>query len=216
MGKDSAILWTDHTFNPWWGCVKVSPGCDNCYAETWARRKGHDVWGKDAPRRTGPGRRPGRAIRGPLCPDQRAARRTIHSPRSRSGPPVDRRPLRDHAGHRGGGADDRRRRRPDRHSCRYSAGNGVQAVAAGDAAVAAAGSWRPAGGGRSGGAGAPRRCCRRGNAVVRSSNGRVARRGEAEPTKTLIRVQGLFRPEQRRHPTGSWWTESDPGRYADT
>jgi len=51
MGKDSAILWTDHTFNPWWGCVKVSPGCDNCYAETWARRKGHDVWGKDAPRR---------------------------------------------------------------------------------------------------------------------------------------------------------------------
>lgn len=53
MGKDSAIEWTDHTFNPWWGCVKVSPGCTHCYAETWARRMGHDVWGpaKTTPRR---------------------------------------------------------------------------------------------------------------------------------------------------------------------
>jgi protein gp37 len=29
MGKDSKIEWTHHTFNPWWGCVKVSPGCEH-------------------------------------------------------------------------------------------------------------------------------------------------------------------------------------------
>ena len=23
----------DHTFNLWWGCTKVSPACDHCYAE---------------------------------------------------------------------------------------------------------------------------------------------------------------------------------------
>lgn len=51
MGVDTAIAWTDHTFNPWWGCVNVSPGCDHCYAETFAKRTGHDVWGKDAGRR---------------------------------------------------------------------------------------------------------------------------------------------------------------------
>ena len=51
MGKNSSIEWTDHTFNPWWGCVKVSPACDNCYAEAWAKRVGQAVWGKDAPRR---------------------------------------------------------------------------------------------------------------------------------------------------------------------
>ncbi|RRJ97847.1 DUF5131 family protein [Opitutaceae bacterium TAV4] len=32
MAKDSKIEWTDHTFNPWIGCTKVSPGCANCYA----------------------------------------------------------------------------------------------------------------------------------------------------------------------------------------
>ena len=51
MGKDSGIEWTDHTFNPWWGCEKVSPACDLCYAETFAKRTGNAVWGKDAPRR---------------------------------------------------------------------------------------------------------------------------------------------------------------------
>ena len=51
MGKITGISWTDHTFNPWWGCIKVSPACDSCYAETWAKRTGHEVWGKDAPRR---------------------------------------------------------------------------------------------------------------------------------------------------------------------
>jgi protein gp37 len=51
MAKDSAIEWTHHTFNPWWGCTKVSPGCKHCYAETWAKRVGQDVWGAHAPRR---------------------------------------------------------------------------------------------------------------------------------------------------------------------
>ena len=32
MGTDTGIAWTDHTFNPWIGCAKVSPGCKNCYA----------------------------------------------------------------------------------------------------------------------------------------------------------------------------------------
>jgi protein gp37 len=34
MAENSAIEWTDHTFNPWEGCQKVGPGCDHCYAET--------------------------------------------------------------------------------------------------------------------------------------------------------------------------------------
>lgn len=51
MGASTAIAWTGHTFNPWWGCEKVSPGCDNCYAEAFAKRTGHQVWGKTAGRR---------------------------------------------------------------------------------------------------------------------------------------------------------------------
>ncbi|NSX02754.1 DUF5131 family protein [Cupriavidus gilardii] len=51
MGKDSRIEWTHHTFNPWWGCVKVSAACDNCYAETWAKRLGEDLWGPHNARR---------------------------------------------------------------------------------------------------------------------------------------------------------------------
>jgi protein gp37 len=51
VAKDSRIEWTHHTFNPWWGCTKVSPGCKYCYAETWARRIGQDVWGPGAKRR---------------------------------------------------------------------------------------------------------------------------------------------------------------------
>ena len=31
MGKNSKISWTDHTWNPWQGCHKVSDGCKNCY-----------------------------------------------------------------------------------------------------------------------------------------------------------------------------------------
>lgn len=49
--KNSAIEWTDHTFNAWIGCTKVSPGCANCYAESLDHRWGHDSWGKGKPRR---------------------------------------------------------------------------------------------------------------------------------------------------------------------
>ncbi len=51
MAKDSPIEWTDDTFNPWWGCAKVSSGCENCYAEVFAKRFGHNVWGKRGDRR---------------------------------------------------------------------------------------------------------------------------------------------------------------------
>lgn len=51
MAKKSKISWTDSTFNPWWGCEKVSPACDACYAERDAKRYGFSVWGKGAPRR---------------------------------------------------------------------------------------------------------------------------------------------------------------------
>ena len=40
MGENSGIAWTDHTFNPWWGCQKVSPACQFCYAEREAKRFG--------------------------------------------------------------------------------------------------------------------------------------------------------------------------------
>jgi protein gp37 len=51
MGKETGISWTDHTFNPWWGCTKVSPGCDNCYAEAFDKRVGGTHWGKGQSRR---------------------------------------------------------------------------------------------------------------------------------------------------------------------
>jgi protein gp37 len=38
MGDNSAIQWTDATWNPVTGCTKVSPGCKNCYAERLAAR----------------------------------------------------------------------------------------------------------------------------------------------------------------------------------
>ncbi|MBN8611419.1 MAG: phage Gp37/Gp68 family protein [Deltaproteobacteria bacterium] len=38
MSDGSAIEWTDATWNPVRGCVKVSPGCKHCYAETFAER----------------------------------------------------------------------------------------------------------------------------------------------------------------------------------
>ncbi|NJN65978.1 MAG: phage Gp37/Gp68 family protein [Chloroflexaceae bacterium] len=51
MAQYSPIEWCDHTFNPWWGCTRVSPGCQHCYAETWARRYRYEVWGKQTSRR---------------------------------------------------------------------------------------------------------------------------------------------------------------------
>ena len=38
MADASAIEWTDATWNPVTGCTKVSPGCDNCYAERFSER----------------------------------------------------------------------------------------------------------------------------------------------------------------------------------
>src|SRR5262245_66670777 len=47
MAERTAIQWTTHTFNPWRGCSKVSPGCAHCYAETFAGRNPSvlGVWG---------------------------------------------------------------------------------------------------------------------------------------------------------------------------
>ena len=50
MGKITSIGWTDHTFNPWWGCTRVSEGCVHCYAAILANRYGHG-WGSAAVRR---------------------------------------------------------------------------------------------------------------------------------------------------------------------
>ena len=38
MSDHSKIEWTDATWNPVRGCSKISPGCMNCYAETFAER----------------------------------------------------------------------------------------------------------------------------------------------------------------------------------
>src|SRR5215203_3350565 len=38
MADHSAIEWTDATWNPVRGCIKISPGCKHCYAETFAER----------------------------------------------------------------------------------------------------------------------------------------------------------------------------------
>ncbi len=56
MAEQSAISWTDATFNPWIGCTKVSTGpqgaCELCYAERDNGRR-HWVagWGHGVPRR---------------------------------------------------------------------------------------------------------------------------------------------------------------------
>lgn len=52
MGQNTHISWAHHTFNPWIGCTKVGPGCDNCYAEA---RDGRfhwtpEGWGAGKPR----------------------------------------------------------------------------------------------------------------------------------------------------------------------
>ena len=38
MSVQSAIEWTDATWNPVRGCTKISPGCKHCYAERFAER----------------------------------------------------------------------------------------------------------------------------------------------------------------------------------
>lgn len=59
MGEVSAIAWTHATFNAWIGCARVSPACENCYAESLAKArfegppgKKVPLWGVDAARKT--------------------------------------------------------------------------------------------------------------------------------------------------------------------
>ncbi len=41
-----------YSFNPWIGCQKVSPACDHCYAEGWAKRTGQPSLWQGERRRT--------------------------------------------------------------------------------------------------------------------------------------------------------------------
>jgi protein gp37 len=52
MADTTLISWTDSTFNPWMGCAKCSPGCENCYAERLVSgRMGlKGLWGASARR----------------------------------------------------------------------------------------------------------------------------------------------------------------------
>lgn len=51
MAENSAIEWTDNTFNPWIGCSKVHSGCTHCYAEDqFDRRRHHARWGVNGTR----------------------------------------------------------------------------------------------------------------------------------------------------------------------
>lgn len=51
MSANTKIEWATHTWNPWEGCTKVSPGCANCYAAVRNHRFGMDNWGAGKPRR---------------------------------------------------------------------------------------------------------------------------------------------------------------------
>lgn len=51
MGDQTAIEWTDHTFNAWWGCSRISPACRFCYADRDASRWGHQLWRRNGERR---------------------------------------------------------------------------------------------------------------------------------------------------------------------
>ena len=59
MGDNSAIEWTEATWNPTTGCDRISLGCDNCYALTLAKRlkaMGTAKYQSDGdPRTSGPG-----------------------------------------------------------------------------------------------------------------------------------------------------------------
>jgi protein gp37 len=52
VSEHTSIEWCDHTWSPWEGCQKVSPGCDHCYAEARNLRFARGAnWGPGAPRR---------------------------------------------------------------------------------------------------------------------------------------------------------------------
>ena len=46
MAEQTAIQWADATYNPWWGCERVSPACAHCYADRDSRRfaRGAKLW----------------------------------------------------------------------------------------------------------------------------------------------------------------------------
>lgn len=55
--ENTKIEWATHTFNPWEGCAKVSPGCKNCYANSQhqlhhssLKSQQGTCWGVNAPR----------------------------------------------------------------------------------------------------------------------------------------------------------------------
>ncbi len=52
MAQKTGIEWCDHSFNPWWGCQMVSPGCANCYAERTAHHWQPQIklWGEGSTR----------------------------------------------------------------------------------------------------------------------------------------------------------------------
>lgn len=52
MAENSKIEWTTHTWNPWEGCQKVSPGCQHCYAERRDQQyHGGAHWGPNGTRK---------------------------------------------------------------------------------------------------------------------------------------------------------------------
>lgn len=52
--ENTKIEWATHTFSAWVGCEKISPACDHCYAENWAKRTGQSHLWKGTRRRTRP------------------------------------------------------------------------------------------------------------------------------------------------------------------
>lgn len=49
--ENTKIEWCDATFNPWWGCMKVSQGCANCFAEALDNRWKGGHWGPGSDRK---------------------------------------------------------------------------------------------------------------------------------------------------------------------
>ena len=43
MGASTGIEWTDATWNPWYGCHKVSQGCKRCYMFSGMKRYGRVI-----------------------------------------------------------------------------------------------------------------------------------------------------------------------------
>ncbi len=65
MAEQTAISWTQHTWNPWRGCTKISPGCKHCYMftaqEKRARQTGNlEMWNPERVIKTTTWREPAR------------------------------------------------------------------------------------------------------------------------------------------------------------